>query len=111
MIAWFVTVALLGGLCLGLYFRLGPRQAIAAAALLSLLVPQWVRWEIDSSVWFNVQTAVTVAMLVIYSFHSQATFDFRLRLCDWALGAMMVVHLASDVVNDGFQVSGLLRVR
>jgi hypothetical protein len=109
MIAFYFSVALLGGLCLGLYLRVGPRQAIAAAALLSLLVPQWVRWDVSSGVWFNVPTVVTVAMLAIYAFHPQATFDFRLRLCDWAILGMIGVHIASDVVNDGFSAAILLR--
>jgi hypothetical protein len=107
MIAWYVSVLILGGLCLGLYFRVGPRQAIAAAALLTLLVPQWVRW--DASGFINVSTAVTVLMLALYSFHPQATFDFRLRLCDWAILAMIAVHLGSDIYHEGFNVMVLLR--
>lgn len=110
MIVWFLSVALLVGLCVWLYVRVGPRQAIAAAALLTLLVPQWVRWDVTSGVWINVPTAVTVAMLALYAFHPAATFDFRLRLCDWAMIAMMGIHLASDIVNDGFEVSILLRM-
>lgn len=109
MFAWYASVAVLGGLCLWLYTRVGPRQAVAAAALLSLLVPQWVRWDVYSGVWINVPTAVTVLVLALYSFHPQATFDFRLRPCDWAILAMIGVHIASDIVNDGFSVSILLR--
>jgi hypothetical protein len=109
MIAFYLSVAVLGGFCLWLYFKVGPRQAVAAAALLTLLVPQWVRWDVDSGVWINVPTAVTVLTLAIYSFHPQATFNFRLGPCDWAILAMIGVHIASDVVNDGFSISILLR--
>lgn len=109
MIAFYLSVAVLGGLCQWLYVRVGPRQAIAAAALLTLLVPQWVRWDVSSGVWINVPTAITVLMLALYSFHPQATFVFRLRLCDWAILAMIGVHIASDIANDGFSISILLR--
>jgi hypothetical protein len=109
MIAFYLSVAVLGGLCLWLYFKVGPRQAVAAAALLTLLVPQWVRWDVDEGVWINVPTAITVLTLALYSFHPQATFNFRLGLCDWAILAMIGVHIASDIANDGFSISILLR--
>lgn len=107
MIAWYISVAVLGGLCLWLFVRVGPRQAVAAAALVTLLAPQWVKW--DPNGFINVPTAVTVLMLALYSFHPQATFDFRLRLCDWAILAMMAVHIVSDIYNDGFSFVILLR--
>ena len=110
MIAWLISVAVLAGVCQQIWLRSGPRHAIAAGVLLSLLVPQWVRWDVVSGVWINVTMAITICMLVLYLLHSQSTYDLRLRLCDWIVIAAMLVHLISDCVNDGFQFTTLLRI-
>ena len=110
MIAWLISVAVLAGICLQVWLRSGPRNAIAAGVLLSLLVPQWVRWDVTPGVWINVTMAITICMLVLYLLHSESTYDLRLRLCDWAVIAAMLVHLVSDCVNDGFQLTIPLRI-
>src|SRR5437868_7131249 len=112
MISWYFSLAILLGIGLTVYFRTGPRQAIAAVAMLGYLVAQWVQLDPHDPTlrYVNVLTAATVVMLALYPLHSQATFDMRLRPCDWLLIAMMLVHLASDVQSDGFRFSILFRI-
>jgi hypothetical protein len=51
-----------------------------------------------------------VFSLGVFLLHPQATYSLRLRPLDWCMILMMLVHLISDIANEGFQAVLLLRI-
>lgn len=102
------------------WWRQGPRRAIAAGIFLSLLVPEWVRYYPfgpppegffnTGSLWINLRVAVTVVGVCLYLLHPKATRNWKLMWSDWAMLGLMGTHLVSDTLADGFSWTILLRI-
>jgi O-Antigen ligase len=87
----------------------GPRRALIFGILLSLIVPEWIRWEITSTLWVNMRVAVSVSGLIMYLLHPHSTYNFKLSWCDFAGMGLLATHILSDSINSGVSISIPLR--
>jgi hypothetical protein len=55
---WLFSLLTIGSIVLVVWQFVGPRRAVGCGLLLSLLAPEWVRWEVDSTVWFRLLRGV-----------------------------------------------------
>jgi hypothetical protein len=106
---WIGAVFTIGLIVLAVWQLVGPRRAVGCGLLLALLVPEWVRWEVNEAVWFNVPVTIAAWSLILYMCHSRATYNFHLNWCDYAGIGMVAAHVLSDTVNDGPSFVVLLR--
>jgi hypothetical protein len=109
MIAWIVLLLLNVAVVAAVWWRSGPRRAVAVCLFLTLLTPEWIRWDIAPSIWINVRVAAVVASLCLYLLHPKSTYNFKLVWADYAMLGLVATHVLSDTYHDGFHWSLLLR--
>jgi hypothetical protein len=98
---WFVIVLMLSTFLALRWWKVGPQAAVGETLLWSLLVPTWISIPVGD-IPLDVRSTIACVGLVAYCFHRDARFRTRLRVADYAAIALLVVHFASDSINDGF---------
>ena len=107
---WMFALVTIGCVVLLVWRLVGPRRAVGCGMMLSLLVPEWVRWEpVLDVVWFNVTVSVAAWSLILYLCHPLSTYNFKLNWCDYAGIGMVATHIISDSFNSGPGAVVLLR--
>lgn len=86
----------------------GPRAAIGTVVLCTLLVPVWLVWEVQGHP-VNIRVIVTLLALGAYDIHPKATFRTKLTWADFALLALIFIHILSDWRDGG--VDGFVPLR
>lgn len=109
MLTWALCIAILCGACACVWYRYGPSQAIATAVFVSILIPQWVRLDITSAIWLNVPITVTAFTLLLFLAHPRSSYVLYLRPPDYAILALLLVHVISDSLNERFEFGVFLR--
>ena len=106
---WALSVAGLVLLFIVLSLKYSPQTAIGWVVALSWLFPAWFIIPLfEGSPNSIVGTGVDVKMaagticLLLYCFMPGRTFPIRLVPCDYAMLALVITHLVSDISNDGF---------
>jgi hypothetical protein len=110
---WLIFLALNAAIIFVTWLRQGPRVAVAAGVLASLLFPTWLRWyplADNPAVWIDLQVASGVLALCFYLGHRESTYRFNLQLCDLTMLGVVGTHLISDTINEGFSLGLVLRV-
>jgi hypothetical protein len=108
MAFWIVLLLLTLAMAI-VWWRHGPRHAVIAGVLLSLLAPEWLKLEFSSTIWINIRLAAMLAALSLYLLHPRSTYNFKLVWADYAMLGLLATHVLSDTLNSGFHWSILLR--
>jgi hypothetical protein len=105
---WVFLVLVLTAWAIGSMRLVGRRFALGSTVALSLLVPVWVTWEI-ASLPIDVRIASVIVVLLAYCVHPRTRWHGPLVLADFVVVALLLVHVLSDTLNDGFDPIVLLR--
>jgi O-Antigen ligase len=107
--AWLISMTVIVAV-FGLVYRVqGSRRAVAAGVMLSMLVPEWVRWNITDEIFLNARVTIGAIGLILYLFHPLSTLNFKLNWCDFAILGMFGTHIVSDTLAGGFNAGIILR--
>ena len=98
MILWFLSFGLLSLLFFVLAIQYRPQVALGVVVPLSWCVPAWSGFYVGQD-FLNVRTMVAIIALGSYSFFPKATFPWRLVPCDYAVIALIIVNVLSDVLS------------
>lgn len=109
MKAWIIFVLAVAPIIFAIWLAQGPRRAVAAALLLGLLVPEWVRLDVSPTLWATARLTLVIFSLILYLFHPKSTYNFKLIWSDYAMIGMIAVHVISDVLRDGVGMAPFLR--
>ena len=102
------AIVLLTGLTLWTAWKRGPNAAVGFAAATSLLGPVWLSREIFGQP-IDIRLAVVGAALVMYCVHRRSVFRARPIALDYAMMALVGVHLLSDWTISGFSFGVIVR--
>lgn len=97
---WYACLAVLIAVLVGVAWRRGPNLALGTTAVLALVFPAWL-WIDLGGVRLDLRIAAAGVALVSYCFHPKSEYYPRLVLVDIAAIAVLIVHVASDWLNDG----------
>ncbi len=106
---WLATFVTLVGSFVFLSFRASPQLAIGIVTSLTMVVPAWLvipLFDTPNGTLYgsglDLKLAVMASCLLLYCFMPGRAFPIRMVPSDFAMIALVVVHLASDVSNSGF---------
>ncbi len=106
---WSITTAALITVFTVLSIMRSPQLALGIVVPVSMLFPAWVMLPLfdgarDSIVGsgIDIKVATSAICLVLYCFLPGRTFPARLVPCDFAVLAMILIHITADCLNDGF---------
>ncbi len=106
--AWMSFVSIIATIWVILLVRSGPRVALGGAVVLSLLAPVWVELDV-AGLPIDVRLSVAILALIGFLLHPDRHIWTPLTLPDCVIAALVVVHVASDMVVDGFSMGIPLR--
>lgn len=106
--AWWWVIGALAPLIALVWFWRGPRLALVMATGAAAVIPTWVA-EYFWGARVDVRVAAAICSLGLYVFHPRSTFPWRLVVLDVLMLAMVGVHIISDSLAQGFQLSIVLR--
>ena len=114
---WLMTVGTLIGSFVFLSLRTTPQLAIGIVVGLTMVVPAWILIPLFDTPYgtlygsgLDVKLAVTASCLFLYCFMPGRTFALKLVPSDFAMIALVVVHVTSDLSNSGFTWMILARI-
>jgi hypothetical protein len=109
MTAWFVCMVAMLATYVWAYRKQGPQFAAGIAVIASLTAPIWVQFplfEVPSNTivggGVDLRVAMGTSALVGYLFSKRSTYILAMTPCDLAMIGLVVVHLLSDLMNDGW---------
>ncbi len=107
--AWYLILGLLVAIFLWLSIKRRPQFALGVVIPLAFLFPVWVMLPlfapregtvVGSGV--DLRVGIGAAALLLYCcFPKKATFPISLVPCDIAMIGLVIVHIASDLINQG----------
>ena len=100
---WYLFVLLIGGWIAWAVRAFGRRWALGSAVALSLLLPTWVTLRLGPTVIIDLRIAAAAIALLVYCAHPRTRWRGPLLVADFVILALCLVHVAADIVNDGFQ--------
>lgn len=108
---WWITVASLIGLFVGLSLWRSPQFGLAAIIPTTWLFPTWFMLPLFKGVGgsivgtgIDIKVAVGAACLVLYCFMPGRRFQLRPTICDAAILLLIFVHLVVDTQHEGFNL-------
>ena len=114
---WLMTVGTLIGSFVFLSIKTTPQLAIGIVVGLTMVVPVWILIPLFDTPYgtlygsgLDVKLAVTASCLFLYCFMPGRTFPLKLVPSDFAMIALVVVHVTSDLSNSGFTWMILARI-
>ena len=106
---WWITVVIFVGFYVWGALRWGAGKSLAIVVPLTWIIPAWLMLPIadgapDSIVGSGLDVKVTVgaACLILYCFMPGRTFPIKLVPSDCAVLSLLIVHIAIDILHDGF---------
>lgn len=106
--AWWGALAAILAVWAFLIKRSGPGVALGAAVLLSFLAPGWVEMEF-AGLPFDIRLSVAIVALIGFAVHPSTNVWSPLTLPDLVIAAMVILHVTSDMIVDGFSMGIPLR--
>lgn len=117
MVIWITALIFLALLFAFLGWRIGPQGALGVVVATTWLVPGWLILPLTDGPSGSIVGAgpdlrmgVSAACLILYCFIPGRTFPVRLVPSDFTLIGLVVVHLVSDLLNDGYSAKLLGQV-
>ncbi len=107
--AWYVILALLIAVFLLLAVKRRPQFALGVVLPIAFLFPVWMMFPVFApregtvvGTGIDLRVAVSAVGLLLYCcFIKKATYPISLVPCDIAMLGLVIVHVASDLVNQG----------
>ncbi len=105
---WWLFALILTTWDLWATIRVGRRYALGSTVLLSLLVPSWLQLPIGGLP-IDLRITSSAIALIVFCLHPRTRWRGPLVGTDLLLAGLVVLHVVSDSINDGFQWLLLLR--
>ena len=106
--AWYIVLGLLIALFLGLAVKRRPQFAMGVVVPIAFLFPVWVIFPVFSAPdgtivgsGVDLKVGIGAVALLLYCCFSKATYPLNLVPCDIAMIGLVVVHVTSDLINQG----------
>ena len=99
---WFFCFGALTIFAVATALRFGPNVAVGATLLVSLLFPKWLLLDFAGTQ-LDLRVASGIVALIIYCLHPRSVIRTRLIALDYLMIAMLFIHAASDLWQEGFQ--------
>lgn len=107
--AWYIILGLLIAVFLWLSIKRRPQFALGIVIPIAFLFPVWVMLPVFGAregtivgTGIDLRVGIGAAGLALYCcFWKKATYPFSLVPCDIAMIGLVVVHVASDLINQG----------
>jgi type IV secretory pathway TrbD component len=114
---WFLVLAVLLTIFLVTSWQSRPQLGIGVVVPLAFLFPAWLLLPLfdvpDGTIvgqGVDEKLAIGTLALILYCFLPRANFPISLTVCDLAMLGLAIVHVASDLLNDGLKWATPMRI-